>query len=183
MRHKNVSMMHRRGYLRLTGMMTGVALLAAGQVSADDSVAGSTRGSEAEVTFHGTLIEAPPCVVNGGEPIVVDFGNEVMTTRIDGVTYKKDINFTLDCSEAISRKQKIRISGSTATFDTKALSAGQPGFAIALYQGTERYTPGEWLLFTDPVLPDLKAVPVKQDGVTLDGGRFTVLASLVVDYQ
>lgn len=27
---------------------------------------------------------SPPCIINGGRPIEVDFGDEVMTTRIDG---------------------------------------------------------------------------------------------------
>lgn len=139
--------------------------------------------ADATVTFHGTLIEAPPCIVNGGNQIVVDFGNEVMTTRIDGTAYKERIAFTLDCSEAIDTKQKVRITGTTAGFDTQALAGNQSGFGIALYQGAVRYTPGEWLAFTDPAVPELYAVPVKQDGVTLSGGEFSVLASLVVDYQ
>ncbi|EPZ8357879.1 fimbrial protein [Klebsiella pneumoniae] len=143
---------------------------------------GDTR-ADANVTFHGTLIEAPPCVVNGGNKIVVDFGNEVMTTRIDGTAYKERIAFTLDCSEAIDTKQKVRISGPVAGFDTQALAGNQTGFGIALYKGAERYTPGEWLPFTDPSVPELYAVPVKQGGVTLSGGTFSILASLVVDYQ
>lgn len=139
--------------------------------------------ADANVTFHGTLIEAPPCVVNGGNKIVVDFGNEVMTTRIDGIAYKERIAFTLDCSEALDSKQKVRITGTTAGFDTQALAGNQTGFGVAIYNGAERYTPGEWLPFTDPSVPELYAVPVKQDGVTLSGGAFSILASLVVDYQ
>lgn len=142
------------------------------------------EGTQADVTFHGTLIEAPPCVLNGGEPVVVDFGNEVMTTRIDGEEYKMPVAFTLDCSGASSSKQRLRISGAPADFDPQAIAGGmQPGFAIALYDGEQRYTPGKWLPFTDPAVPKLYAVPVKKNGVTLTGGAFSVMASLVVDYQ
>ena len=151
--------------------------------------AGQTLAAEADtqadVTFHGTLIEAPPCVINGGEPVVVDFGNEVMTTRIDGTQYKQRIPVDLDCSEALSSKQKLRITGSPAAFDALAIAGGnaQTGFGIALFEGGKRYTPGDWLNFENPVLPVLYAAPVKQDGVTLAGGAFSILASLVVDYQ
>jgi len=170
--------------LRRLVILTGMSLLAVGPVFAADGVAGSLRGAEAEVTFHGELIEAPPCIVNGGEPIVVDFGNEVMTTRIDGTEYKKRIAFTLDCSEAISQKQKLRISGGTAAaFDPQAIAGDRAGFGIALYEGNNRYTPGDWLPFTEPAVPELYAVPVKQDGVTLSGGAFSILASLVVAYN
>lgn len=165
-------------------MMTGspaVVLAAAGLLVAARALAGNA----ADVTFHGTLIEAPPCVINAGKPVVVDFGNEVMTTRIDGSAYRQRIPVDLDCSAALSSKQKLRITGTPAGFDALALSGGsaQAGFGIALYEGSGRYTPGEWLPFTDPAVPELYAVPVKQDGVTLTGGAFSILASLVVDYQ
>jgi type 1 fimbria pilin len=139
--------------------------------------------ADAEVNFKGTLIEAPPCVVNNNENIVVDFGNEVMTTRVDGSNYREKVLFTLDCSEALSSKQKVRISGTTTGFDSQALATSQNGLAIAIYNGATRYTPGEWVNFTDPDLPKFEAVPVKEDGVTLSGGAFNTLASLVVDYQ
>jgi P pilus assembly protein, pilin FimA len=142
------------------------------------------RGSaDATVNFKGTLIEAPPCVVNGKQQIVVDFGNEVMTTRVDGVNYKQPITFTLDCSTAVSSKQKVRISGTAASFDSNLLSTSVTGLGIALYSGGNRYSPGSWINFTVPDSPTFEAVPVKADGVTLSGGSFSALASLVVDYQ
>lgn len=177
MRHMNAGPALQRLHRRVAGALADAGLLAAGTLPA-------VAGTEAEVTFHGTLIEAPPCVVNDGNPVVVDFGNEVMTTRIDGSEYRKRIAFTLDCSEALSGKQQLRITAGALTgFDPQALAGDQPGFGIALYEGTQRYTPGTWLPFTDPALPELYAVPVKQDGTTLTGGAFNILASLVVDYQ
>ncbi|MFP2428870.1 fimbrial protein [Enterobacter ludwigii] len=139
--------------------------------------------ADATVNFKGTVVEAPPCVVSDNQLITVDFGDEVMTTRVNGANYKQSIRFTLDCSEALSSKQKIRITGETAEFDTKALSTSASSLAIALYHEDVRYTPGEWISFTDPDIPALYAIPVKQDGATLTGGAFSVLASLVVDYQ
>lgn len=168
MRHMNVSITH----LLVTGL-----LMVAGTHPA-------VAGTEAEVTFHGTLIEAPPCVVNDGHPVVVDFGNEVMTTRIDGTEYRKRIDFTLDCSASAPGMQQLRISGGQMTgFDPQALAGDQPGLGVALFEGSQRYAPGTWLPLTGPGIPALYAVPVKQDGITLNGGAFSILASLVVAYQ
>ncbi|WP_421356686.1 fimbrial protein [Pseudocitrobacter faecalis] len=141
--------------------------------------------NEVATYFYGTLLESPPCIINGGNNIVVDFGNELMTTRIDGQEYRQKIEFTLDCSVALSSKQKVRINGATvsAGFNSAVLKTEKNGLGIALYSGDSRYSPGTWITFTDPNLPVLYAVPEKQDGVALSGGTFSVLASLVVDYQ
>lgn len=152
-------------------------LLAAGL-----SITGSVQ-ADATVNFSGTLIEAPPCVVNNDEVITVNFGNEVMTTRIDGSQYRMPITFDLDCSMAVSSNQKVRISGTTASFDSTALAGGQTGLGIALYNGSNRLNVGTWVNFTDPNVPQLYAAPIKQSGVTLSGGPFRVMASLVVEYQ
>ncbi|QGN36344.1 fimbrial protein [Klebsiella oxytoca] len=139
--------------------------------------------ADATVNFSGTLIEAPPCVVNNNKVITVDFGNEVMTTRLDGTQYRKLIDFDLDCSMAASSKQKIRITGASANFDSTVLAGGKTGLGIALYNGNTRLNVGTWVDFTDPNIPLLYAAPVKQNGVTLSGGPFRVMASLVVEYQ
>lgn len=139
--------------------------------------------ADATVNFSGMLIEAPPCVVHNNNVITVNFGNEVMTTRIDGAQYRKLIDFDLDCSMAVSSSQKVRISGTQAGFDSTALAGGKTGLGIALYNGNTRLNVGSWVNFTDPNVPNLYAVPIKQSGVTLSGGPFRVLASLVVEYQ
>lgn len=159
---------------RVLTLLTGLCLSAISQ----QAIAVS------DIIFSGELIESAPCVVNNGAIIVVDFGNEMMTTRIDGTEYKKQIEYTLDCSKATSSYQKIRISTtSTSTFDANSIATGKTGLGIAIYNGTTRYTLGNWINFTDPALPKLYAVPVKDSGVTLTGGAFDVLASLVVAYQ
>lgn len=139
--------------------------------------------ADADITFHGTLLEAPPCTVNNNEPIVVDFGNEVMTTRIDGANYRKPVTFTVDCSQAVSLAQKIRISGTTAAFNSDVLAGDQSGFGFAFSQGSIPLPVDKWINFTAPQVPSLYVVPVKQKGVTLTGGTFRTLASLVVEYQ
>ncbi|WP_058914530.1 fimbrial protein, partial [Entomohabitans teleogrylli] len=124
--------------------------------------------ADATVNFRGTLIEAPPCVVNNDNMITVNFGNEIMTTRVDG-SDKKPIEYELDCSNAVSSSQKVRISGTVASFDPTALAGGKTGLGIALYNGNTRLTPGTWVNFIDPNKPNLSAALIKQNGVTLSG--------------
>ncbi|MGA4650075.1 fimbrial protein [Citrobacter portucalensis] len=142
--------------------------------------------ADAVITFHGKLNEAPPCVVNGNELIKVDFGDEVMTTRLDGKNYRQEVRFKVDCSAATSNYQRVRISGPLADFNLGGkglLNGGQNGFGLALYNGENPMAPGEWINFTAPTVPPLFVVPVKKDGESLGEGYFRTLASLVVDYQ
>ncbi|WP_316507411.1 fimbrial protein [Klebsiella oxytoca] len=83
--------------------------------------------ADATVNFSGTLIEAPPCVVNNNNVITVNFGNEVMTTRIDGTQYRKPIDFDLDCSMAVSSKQKVRITGTPQVLTVPRWREGKAG--------------------------------------------------------
>jgi len=144
-----------------------------------------TQASPTSVIFSGVLLESPPCVINDGSSVVVDFGDELMTTHIDGDQYRKKIEFTLDCSSAISSKQRIRISGNTSVtgFNGEVLATPKAGLGIAIYHDNVRYSPGEWINFNAPTIPTFYAVPQKQDDVKLTGGEFHVTASLVIDYQ
>lgn len=136
-----------------------------------------------EVGFTGTLIEQPPCVINDGQLITVDFGNEVMTTRIDGKNYAESVNFSLDCSAAVGNAPlKLRVAGTKAGF-AEALDGGIPGLGIALTLDDRPLKPNDWQTFASTVKPEITAVPVKDAAVTLDGGSFRVLASLEMEYQ
>lgn len=133
--------------------------------------------------FDGTMIEPPPCVINGGSPINVDFGNEVMTTRVDGVNYIKDVNYILSCTEATSKTLRMQIKGGGASFDSTKLSTDKNDLAIALTANGNALPVNEWLNYNDPSKPALKAVPVKKTGATLTGGAFKATATMMIDYQ
>lgn len=136
-----------------------------------------------DINFHGSLIEAPLCVINNNETIVVDFGDEVLTTRVDGEHYKMVVPISLDCSAALTVNQELSISGSGAAFDANALNSGVTDLGIALYVDGARYQLGQSVPFTYPKVPEIAAVPIKREGSTLSGGTFRALASLVVDYH
>ncbi|WP_342214470.1 fimbrial protein [Erwinia persicina] len=139
--------------------------------------------AEPSLRFDGTMIEPPPCVINGGTPISVDFGNAVMTTRVDGVNYIKEVTYGLSCTEATSKTLRLQIKGSAASFDSTRLATDKGDLAIALTANGKALPVNQWLNYTDPSKPVLKAVPVKKTGATLAGGAFKATATMMIDYQ
>lgn len=135
------------------------------------------------VTIKVTVIAPPPCTINGDQVIDVDFGNEVVTSRVDGVNYLKTVDYSLDCQGGNSNAMKLQIKGIVTTFDRSALQTNVKDFGIALRANGQALVINDWVKFTYPAKPLLQAVPVKKTGVTLPGGDFSAGATLMVDYQ
>lgn len=135
------------------------------------------------VNISGTVMVPPPCTINNNQTIWVDFGDEVMTTRIDGVNYKQAITYSLSCDIQKSNSLKMSIQGNTAAFNSAVLRTDKNGLGIALYQGSQALNANTWFNYTYPSKPELYAVLVKQAGATLTGGEFTSSATLLIDYQ
>lgn len=141
-----------------------------------------TGAASSTVTVQVTVLVPPPCVINDDRPIEVDFG-EVVTTRVDGVNYRRPVGYTLSCKGAVSNDIKLQIQGTGASFDNRVLQTRKTGLGIELQQGDKKLPVNRWLNFTYPNVPALWAVPVKQSGATLKGGEFTASAILQVAYQ
>ncbi|CAI0697242.1 putative minor fimbrial subunit StfE [Serratia quinivorans] len=137
---------------------------------------------QATVTVKVTII-APPCEINGNNLIEVNFGNDVMTTRVDGNYKKMPLPYSVECKDAPSTAMKMRIDGTGASFDSQALRTNQTDFGIAFLNGGTRLPINSWLKFTYPNLPSLEAVPVKRSGAKLAGGAFSAGATMKVEYQ
>ena len=137
--------------------------------------------------FYGTLIEPPPCQVNGDRAIEVDFGEDVLTTRVDGVNYSKPINYTLDCTGAGTRAIRVQIQGAPASFNGNVLATVERsdlGIALKLAGVGLTMPINSWVkLESTSTKLDLQAVPVKAPGSQLTAGRFTAGATMVFDYQ
>lgn len=139
--------------------------------------------ADATISFSGTLISAPNCIINTNNAVDVDFGDDLITRRVDGVNYKKAIEYTLDCSSVASNGMKIAITGTTATFGTGLIKTDKAGLGLQIYRGSEKVSNGVSMNFTYPDSPVLYAVPVAQDASTLTAGIFTGTASMVISYQ
>jgi len=160
-----------------TGVLLG-ALYLAGHLWNTDAYAGST------VTVKVTVLAPLPCVLNEKQPIEVDFGNEVMTTRIDGQAYRRKVGYSLSCSGQGKNAMRLQVKGTGAAFDASALQTNVNGLAIAFEQPEGKRLPlNGWANFDYPKLPDLYAVPVRKNGVELLPGAFSAVATLRVAYQ
>lgn len=155
--------------LALVWGMTGVAL-AEGDV---------------DMTFRGTLREPPPCTINDGNRVDVDFGERVGINKVDGVNYRQLMNYQITCDNASSGSWALTLSltGAAAGFDEQALQTNKTDLGIRVYQNDKPFTPGSTLAIDISNPPRLEAVPVKREGATLTEGAFESWATLRADYQ
>lgn len=137
--------------------------------------------SDTNVTVRVTVIEPPLCVINNNKPIEVDFGN-VLTTQVNGSNYRKRVNYTFSCTGSSSNMMKLMIGGSGAVFDPDILRTNIASLGIKFEVSSGKLPLYSWISFIYPTKPDIWAVPVKEDGVTLKGGVFTSTAIMEVAY-
>ncbi|CAI0854579.1 fimbrial protein [Serratia proteamaculans] len=137
----------------------------------------------AKITVTVTLVAAPACVINDDNLIEVNFGDDVLTTRVDGKAYKKKpVTYSVNCGGP-SSAVKMLIEGSSADFDSDVLQTDQTDFGIALLNNGSRYPINTWVNFDTFSPPQLEAVPVKRVGARLQGGAFSAGATMKVEYQ
>lgn len=159
--------------LALTALLSGAAPLMASD-------------KEVTLTLHVVINAPPPCTVTGGE---VEFGN-VATTSVDGVNNAKKVGYSLYCTGRLSDFLKLQIQGTAVVINGESvLQTDVPGLGIGLQMADDNtlIPPGttDWLPFQyrDDAAPGIKAILVKENNVTLTGGEFNAVATLVVDYQ
>ncbi|WP_145569434.1 fimbrial protein [Yersinia mollaretii] len=129
--------------------------------------------------FHGTLIKPSPCVIDGTKPINVDFGDSVVTTKVDGINYKRPVDYTMTCNEGTIAVLRMQVKGSSSGFDTALLLTSVSDLGIQIIKDGEKIGVNEWFYFFNETQPQLEAVPVKNKDATLTGGKFESTATLL----
>lgn len=140
---------------------------------------------EADMRFHGTLITPPPCTLNDGNRIDVDFGDRLGVNKVDGVNYRQVMNYQLTCEKDDTGAWAMMLSldGPPVGFDEYALPTSKNNLGIRLYQNDTPFAPGSALKIDPGNPPRLEAVPVKKSGSTLTKGDFDAWATLRANYQ
>lgn len=147
--------------------------------------AGSAATAAENMAFRGTLLTPPPCRINDGNQVEVDFGERVGINKVDGVNYRQGLNYQITCDNASGGNWALTLSlkGAASGFDKQALVTNKSDLGIRIYRDDEPFTPDSVLNITLDNAPRLEAVPVKKEGTTLSEGAFEAWATLQADYQ
>ncbi|MGQ8708714.1 fimbrial protein [Serratia sp. TSA_198.1] len=136
------------------------------------------------MAFFGTLNAPPPCIINNGEQVDVDFGDRVGVNKVDGQNYIQTVNYRISCEPGTSGLvMGLKVTGSPTGFDAAALQTNITDLGIRLLQNGQVFTLNKRMDIDATNPPVLQAVPVKKPGVELKAGIFTVTATLLADYQ
>jgi type 1 fimbria pilin len=136
------------------------------------------------MAFYGTLNAPPPCTINNGEQVDVDFGDRVGVNKVDGQNYMQTVNYRITCVSGVSGlAMGLKVTGSATGFDDAALQTNITDLGIRLLQNGQAFSLNKRINIDAASPPVLQAVPVKKPGVELKGGAFTVTATLLADYQ
>lgn len=133
------------------------------------------------VSITGTVRVALSCTINNGNPVNIDFGDDLVTAQVDGVNYAKEINFAMNCTVPPSTLD-VWFEGAGSSFDPKLLVTDLPSLAIRfIKEDSSQLDLGDKVRFTDPAAPPIiKAAPMKARGSN-PTGRFNASAVLKVD--
>lgn len=144
---------------------------------------GLCSGASANLTFSGTLNEPPPCTIDAGNTIEVDFG-DVGVKRVDGVRYRKSVGYTISCgADTLPWELKLSVNGTPTGFDGAAVQTNVPELGIRIFQNNVPFplnTPMDINLSSPPML---EVVPVKQLGAVLAPAPFAAVATLLAEYE
>jgi type 1 fimbria pilin len=145
------------------------------------------HAADSTISVEVTVVAPLPCVINGGQTIEVDFGNDVVTKQVDGRNYRRPIPYTVQCTGNTTNAMTLQMQGNGAGtgFQLNALRTNNPDLGIALYSdnGNNPLQLNNPIQFTYPAIPTLSAAPVKRSGGTLKAGTFSAGATIKVEYQ
>ncbi|WP_019410586.1 fimbrial protein [Pseudomonas psychrophila] len=135
------------------------------------------------VSISGVIVAPPVCIINGGNTLNVPFGNDLMTTRVDGVNYRRSVPYTVTCTGQPSNGMTLKLQGVGAGFNSAVLGTNNVNLGIKLFINGADWSLNNTVNFTYPDLPTMEAVPVKKPASTLSAGAFSASATLVVALQ
>lgn len=134
------------------------------------------------MSFRGTLIEPPPCLVNNGTNIDVPF-DKIGVNTVDGINHRQQVNYVLDCTAGPAWSMVLTLIGQATSFDDAALQTNIDELGIKLYQNGQPFELNTPINIDPQNPPVLEAVPVKKPATELKEGIFEATATLRADYQ
>ncbi|MBH3259022.1 fimbrial protein [Serratia marcescens] len=141
--------------------------------------------AEADMQFRGTLRAPPPCSINDGGTVEVDFGLRVGIKKVDGSNYRQAVNYRVRCDTpgALPWEVMLTLKGNATGFDKAAVQTDNGNLGIRVYQNDKPFTLNSGIKIDPANPPRLEAVPVARPGTTLKEGAFLATATLQAEYQ
>ena len=133
-----------------------------------------------DLTVRGVIVAPASCVINGGSTLSVPFGNTLLTNRVDGINYRRDVPYTVVCTGAPDKAMKLELQGAVAAFDLRSLATNNSNLGIKMFINGAAWPLNTTVNFTYPTLPKMEAVPIRKPGSELKAGSFSASATLVV---
>lgn len=141
------------------------------------------KDNETQVLIKGNLLTPPPCKVNDGNMIEVNFGPVAIKT-IKGYDQKREINYQINCEENLNNwNMYLSIDGKKSSFDPNGLRTNINELAVKFMMGdsiidlNKKYS----VNLNNP--EKIWAVLVKKENSELTPGNFTSGGTLFVEYQ
>lgn len=146
--------------------------------------ADGVTSARVDITVSVTLQETA-CHINGDVTTpTVEFG-DVNTALIDGKTYRaQKLPVKITCDSDIPDTLSYELRGDVAEFDSEALATDIQGVGLKVFNedGTALAINTLVDVKNSPSL-DLMVVPVKDTDVTLSGGEFNAVATLILQQK
>lgn len=161
----------------MTNFARGTLLLLSGVLCCGSILA-------ADMNFHGTLVEPPPCTISNDQVIEVPFGDNIGVNTVDGVAHKQTVDYRITCDLNASTNglALTLLTASPATFDEAAVQTNQSGLGIRMLWDGEPAKFGQAVPVDPNDTPVLEAVPVKAPDIALTEGRFEAYVTLQAVY-
>lgn len=137
--------------------------------------------------LYGNLVVTPPeCILNNNNQAAIHFG-DILLTRIDGNNYLQTLPLSLSCTGLAKNNLTLTLEGNATLFNSEgALKTSNNKLGIAFYVNNVRQAINQPVNINYTSLPSLKVAPIKNmtaSFINTDGGTFTALATLKVNYQ
>ena len=148
--------------------------------------------ADVQINLRGNVY-IPPCTINNGQNIVVDFGN-INPEHVDNSRGEITKTISISCTYK-SGSPWIKVTGNAMAGQTNVLATNIANFGIALYQGKGMSTPltlgngsGNGYrvtagLDTARSTFTFTSVPFRNGSRTLNGGDFRTTASMSMIYN
>ncbi|ENU1228713.1 MULTISPECIES: fimbrial protein [Providencia] len=164
--------------MKIANNIIGLVLL-----SAILSFTSAAKDYETKISIKGNLITPPPCHIDDGKDIEVDFGN-VSIKSIQGNDQKRQVNYQIQCGENKNNwSMYLMLDGIKSDFDINGLNTGINNLAVKFQLSDTELELGKKYLINPSSPGVLWAVLVRNGNNELKTGDFIANGTMVVEYQ